>query len=471
MAAVAKLKALLGMDNKQFKAGMRDSKQATQSFSSSIAKIGGTLAAAFSIRAIVGFTKSVVDFASEIRHTADNLNVSTDALQALNSVSLKYGMTVEDLHKGLGKLRQSQGKVAEGDKEYTDAVELLNINLKEFEKADTARALELLAKGYAAAGGSALAFSAVQDLMGRSAKKATAFMEELARMGLKPMIAGAKTAGMVIKEDLITELELMGTKMELIGLKSKTIWAKLVIGVVNVSKAYVDFVDKIIWGNQKLGDTKTLVDSFLYGPTLRVERKMREEDTKAAPAELSPKEKARLNKIANLRAEYFEKSYMRELKNASPEGRLALLKAEALEVDKQQMKQGNSPQRSHNLEMLRWKVVDEIAATEKEIADTKAKSEAKSANEAKRRLDKIAGVNANADDALAALEAPGGVRGQGLQTDSLARAGGFVGPQRPELAIADRQLKINIERNRILQTQAEDIRIIKENTAPSGEVG
>ena len=92
--ATAKLKAMLGMDAAQYKAGVRDATGATKKFQSGIASIGRTLIAAFSVGAIINFTKGLVNFASEIRHTADNLNVSTESLQALNATALKYGVSL-----------------------------------------------------------------------------------------------------------------------------------------------------------------------------------------------------------------------------------------------------------------------------------------------------------------------------------------------------------------------------------------
>ena len=452
MTAVAQLKALLGMDNKQFKAGMRDSTASAKSFGSSIAQIGGTLAAAFSIRAIAQFTKSVVSFASEIRHTADNLNVSTDSLQALNSVALKYGVTVEDLQKGLAKLRQSQGKVVEKDKEYLDALKLLKIKAEEFGNVGTDKALEMIAKAYTKSGQSALAFSGVMDLMGRSAKKSTAFLVELADVGLGGMIRSAKTAGDVINEQMITRLELAGTRMDQLKLKMKTLFAKLITpgegGGVRLSA-----------GVLALAEREGLLD---------------EPAAAAGPAEMSDAEKSRRKKLAALRAEFDEKSYLRELKAASPEDRLTLLKAEADFIEQDQLAKNNSAEQLYALEFKRWKVVDEIAATEKKIADTKAKS----AKSEQARLDKISAIQNSAFSRIAEMQGRDiNVQGQGIQANSLARVGGFVGPQRGELGIADRQIKLQVElkiraeeRNITLKESRDDIRIIKEQMTPRGEL-
>jgi len=450
MSAVAQLKALLGMDNKQFKAGMRDSTASAKSFGSTIAQVGGTLAAAFSIRAIAQFTKSVIDFASKIRHTADNLNVSTDSLQSLNSAALKYGVTVEDLQKGLAKLRQSQGKVVEKDKEYLDALKLLKINAEAFGNVGTDKALEMIAKAYADSGQSALAFSGVLDLMGRSAKKSTAFLVELADVGLGGMISGEKATGDVIGEQTITRLELAGTRMDQLKLKMKILFAKLITpgegGGVRLSAGVLEMAER---------------EGLLDEPAAASD-----------PAEISAAEKSRRKKLASLRAEFDEKSYLRELKAASPEDRLTLLKAEADYIEQQQVAKNISAEQMYALEYKRWKVVDEIAATEKQIADTKAKS----AKNEQARLDKISAIQNSAFSRIAEMQGRDmNIQGQGIQTDSLARVGGFVGPQRGGLGIADRQLKIQLElknraeeRNKLLTEMNIKLNAVEQNTSPAG---
>ena len=248
MAAIATLKAVLGIDTKQYKAGMRDSTRRTQQFQKSIATAGKALGAAFSIGAIVAATKSIVSFASEIRHVSDNLEINAETLQALNATALKYGLSVEALSKSLAKLRQSQGKVIEGDKEYQDAVEALNIDLEAFRKASPAQALELLARAYANAEDRALAFSSVSDLMGRGAKQATAFMKELAEVGLAGVEAAAKSAGMVISDDLITKLDLFGTRMEQINLRLKVMGATAGNFIFEQFDILTDVIGKSIGG-------------------------------------------------------------------------------------------------------------------------------------------------------------------------------------------------------------------------------
>ena len=53
MAAVAQLKAVLGMDSREFKAGMRNATKDASTFQSNIKKVGTIIAGAFTVSAIV----------------------------------------------------------------------------------------------------------------------------------------------------------------------------------------------------------------------------------------------------------------------------------------------------------------------------------------------------------------------------------------------------------------------------------
>lgn len=234
------------MDTGTYKAGMRGATKETKGFQKNLSDIGRAMGAAFSVGAIVAATKKVVGLASEIRHAADNLEISTDEFQGLTAQALRYGVSVEGITKALGKLATSQGKVSEGDKEYIDALKLLNIEQAAFVRASPAEALAMIAKGYAGAENRAEAFSAVSDLVGRSGKNLTAFMKELAEVGLQGVIDKSKEAGQVMSDELITKLELLGTKNEQIILKMQVGWANFLNTVGSAASAIAATAGSII---------------------------------------------------------------------------------------------------------------------------------------------------------------------------------------------------------------------------------
>ena len=449
MAAIAKLKAVLGIDNKQYKSGMREAGGATSKFQKQLAGIGSAIGAAFTITAIVSATKSIVNFASEIRHVSDNLEINAETLQALNATALKYGMSVESLSKSLAKLRQSQGKVIEGDKEYQDAVEALNIDLKAFKRASPAEALELLARAYAGAEDRALAFSSVSDLMGRGAKQATAFMKELASEGLGGVEDAARDAGLVIENEMITRLEGFGTAWALQMLKMKA--------------SAVDKLDKATdpgWRER--------VARFFGSRDAGIERWKKTpgassflgDDTAATPPGDSdePFDQKKIDKVKKANA---------KMRRALLDG-LAKLKAEFdAKTDDVIGQISLSPQANQELRRALFDQAEILkSAYDADVAAFKSAEQ-----------EKVDAVNKRFDGQIAKLKARGiSATGNGERTGGLAAVGGSIGPSRPGLGMADRKLKLAIEANRIWseanklsREHSDALRNIEANTQPSGQ--
>ena len=60
MGIFSNLIVKLGLDSKEFKKGVKDSKKTTNEFANNIKDVGGNIAAAFSVGAIISFTKELL---------------------------------------------------------------------------------------------------------------------------------------------------------------------------------------------------------------------------------------------------------------------------------------------------------------------------------------------------------------------------------------------------------------------------
>ena len=456
MAAIAQLKAILGIDTNQYKAGMRGAGSSTEQFQSKLASVGRTFAAAFSVGALIAATKKIIDFASQIRHTSDNLEINSEHLQALNASALKYGMTITDQEKMLAKLRQSQGKVIDGDKEYADAVEALNVDIEEFKRADLGQALELIARAYARAEDRAQAFSAVSDLMGRSAKKATAFLKELAEKGLMRIVDEGKRAGNVIEDEIVTKLELAGTRMELLGLKTK-VWGADLVGVLATAgeawngyarardKAARNYVGLSEDAKRRAGEAG-LLD---------------EEGNPTTPDENSGEETGKLRGVFGALRNKFFFNRMKAFE------KLAYLQDKYAELGRREV---TSEEDKLRLSIERWKIMEKINQLQSSIARTAAQeAEAK-----QRALDSVRSTYESSVESLKQRGIVGGASGD--TPDELARIGGFVGGSRPGLGMRDRALQLQLEGNRtrkeiekLTREMNTKLESIESNTTPSGQ--
>ena len=484
MAAVAKLKAVLGMDTGQYRAGMRGAKAEARSFQKSLAGIGRAMGAAFSVSAIVAATKSVVAFASEIRHAADNLEIGTDAYQALTATALKYGMSSESVTKALSSLGKAQGEVIQGSKEYIDELDALGVAHEAFARASKDEALELIAKGYAAAEDRAAAFAAVTKLVGRAGKEATAFLEELADEGLKGVEDAAKSAGQVLKEDTLTKLEQVGTRSDQIARMAKVKWGETLTyaggAVVSLSAQARQAWDDMSWV-ERIANLPSLAGKMLSPNAIAAGAAALAYDTPSAELKNNPggeddpggDEASRKAVAAAMRVNERLRGAMKEgLAKINHDHAVAL---RDLSDARKKAEADDNAALSRALDERR-QILERKYSADVE-AFTSAEREKLTAAEA-RRAGALANVNARAEDRIAALEQQKKTLtayGRGTAVSNIARIGGSVGAHRPGLGAADRQLKLAEERTRInreiLDVQRETRDEIRDMTEKIGSGG
>ena len=495
MAAIAQLKALLHLDDQQFKAGMRGSVGAAGKLQSQLASVGRTLGAAFSVGAIVAATKRTIEFACQVRHASDNLEISTESYQGLTAAALKYGSSQEAVATALGKIKDSQGKVIAGDKEYIDSLDALNISAEKFSKVGADKALEMIAKGYATATDRAAAFESVSALAGRQGKNLTAFLKELAEVGLQGVIDKGTEAGHVMGDQFVTDLEKAGTAIEQFQRKATIFWGGMLVasqdymqmakestkswqGLKNIvsegmrftSKAIPvlgpkvgRFVDKMFpeSGLQRhidekagLYDGEGVNDGKTYGDMLRegssatgaagaesIEKKAAEKSSKAIDKLKDEVSKMQLDRLDG------EKRIAAEL---------AITERKIAEQLKTEQGQAMEWLLNEKLSLAREAAAKEIAIIQEQYNEESRIKQQAMEEERQNKANRMADIEQRARDGMAAGKDQFGefkrtATGRGMTPSALNAIGGFQGGERGYLGQADRQLKIEMEGNRVRQ--------------------
>jgi len=131
MTAIAQLKALLGIDNAQFKAGMRDATSSTKSFQKAIGEIGRAIGVSFSIGAIIAFGKAVVDWAGKLSEAAENTGMLTSEMMAFNRVAIQTGNDADTVVKVIGKIKTEMDKAIRGSEESREKFDRLGLSMKD----------------------------------------------------------------------------------------------------------------------------------------------------------------------------------------------------------------------------------------------------------------------------------------------------------------------------------------------------
>jgi hypothetical protein len=151
------------MNNTKFKKGISGSQKATKGFSKSMANLGGTIAAAFSVRAITNFTKA------SFQALDTQLKAERSLLVALNGRVLAQQMLIK-------QAKQLQGVTLYGDEETIRAAALIGTMVKEEE---TIKRLIPLVQDFATA--KQMQLTAAADLVAKSIGSST---NALSRYGI-----------------------------------------------------------------------------------------------------------------------------------------------------------------------------------------------------------------------------------------------------------------------------------------------
>lgn len=231
MGMGAHLKAKMSLDSSGVKAGVGGADKAVGGFSNQLAKIGPQLAAAFSVGAIVGFTKKVIEYGSQISDLAYQTGLSTDELQAFQVAVTNAGGSVEQASKGLLGLRDAQLAALNGEAMYVKAFERLGIKVEDLAGKSMPELLQAVSENYA----ELQDFGALVDLFGkRNAGKMEEALISLADNGFGALIEKTKEAGLLLSDEKLFQLDAMADRWERGLIRMKVGFADLVFDLEKI---------------------------------------------------------------------------------------------------------------------------------------------------------------------------------------------------------------------------------------------
>lgn len=412
MSAVAKLQAVLGMDSKEFKAGMNKAKGDASSFQSSIKKIGGVLAAAFSVSAIVGFGKSLVSWASNVSEAAQNAGILTSEMMALNEVGLKGGIGVDEMRRMLSVLQVELSSAAEGTETSRKKFEALGLDIIKLSGMNPAQMFEEVARAAVATG---TPLEAIAEIFGtKLGPKAVAMMRDLAENGIGALYDEAGRAADAVEE---------------LGDRWAVVMEKMKRKAVGLAVPVMDFIEsEAVRGKaeKKAFQESSFWDKMGFAGTRKATAAGEEAVQQWWKDKYAAEEKNRADKKAQM--------------EAAAAGRVA------------RAKEGQK--------VVTGKVEEENAKLEKERADARAAGIEKWNQGRMRRYDIRKGGEERAarlNEQLSALTNPVIQGGPSqINPDSMARIGGFFGGERAGYDVQSKQLEIQRESKKLLDEIAQN---------------
>jgi hypothetical protein len=216
------------LDPKNFTAGLNQAQQkmnsAQSSMNRSIASIEksfrglNTVLGAFGVSlgalALVQFAKRSLDAVGNLGELAEQLGISTDALQVYQYAATQAGLKTEELENAIGKFTRTIGEAADGNKAALDAFNKLDVGILDAQGnlRSTESVLLDVADGLARIEDPAQRAAVVVDLFGRAGQKLLPFLSGGAE-GIRRFTQEAKAAGAVISGDLIADADKTADKL------------------------------------------------------------------------------------------------------------------------------------------------------------------------------------------------------------------------------------------------------------------
>lgn len=113
--ALLSLIGRLGLDTSNFEGGLKKAESASSGFAANLtAKVGGALAAAFSVAAIKSVIEKTKEAALEVKDLAEQYSLTTDEVQLLSKAAKRIGLEFESIAGPLGRIAKARAMLFAG---------------------------------------------------------------------------------------------------------------------------------------------------------------------------------------------------------------------------------------------------------------------------------------------------------------------------------------------------------------------
>jgi hypothetical protein len=203
-----------------------------------------SLAAAFSIEAIISRVSDALREVADLGETADQIGITVKGLQALQFQAVQNGVSLEQLNTGIGKFSENIGKAADGDKSMIESLQLLKVKILDVHGnlLPTEDLLVQVAQRIMAIDDPARRTAAAVDFFGKAGKQLLPTLAEIAK-GFDSMSAQAKAAGAIISTEAIAKLDALADSAAKSHLVMRAFFAENAAGPLT---EILDFIGKRI---------------------------------------------------------------------------------------------------------------------------------------------------------------------------------------------------------------------------------
>jgi hypothetical protein len=210
----------------------------------------GPVLAGISVGALAAFTKNAIDTVGGLGELADQVGVSTDALQALSFASTQAGISGEELQRGLAALTRKIADAATGEQAAEQAFARLGIAFRntEGQARPTEAVLVDIAEKLKDLENPAERAAVVTSMFGDRIGQKLIPMLSQGREGLVAMTAEAIRFGTIASPELIAKADEAADKVAALSASFSAFANNMVANVAPAIVSVIDGLNRLIFG-------------------------------------------------------------------------------------------------------------------------------------------------------------------------------------------------------------------------------
>ena len=244
----------------------------------------GPVLAGISVGALAAFTKNAIDAVGGLGELADQVGVSTDALQALSLASTQAGISGEELQRGLAALTRKIADAAAGEQAAEQAFARLGIAFRntEGQARPTEAVLVDIAERLREVESPAERAAVVTSMFGDRIGQKLIPMLSQGREGLIGMTAEAIRFGTIASPELIAKADEAADKVAALSASFTAFANNMVANVAPAIVSVIDGLNRLIFG-VSTAERRAQLDLQISAAQSRIEQ-LQQGNTGIAPS-------------------------------------------------------------------------------------------------------------------------------------------------------------------------------------------
>ena len=232
-------------DGSSFQSAVNSAKASAGGLSSTMGKqfagLGGMIAGAFSVGAVVNLARETIAFGGQITDLSQRYGISTDMVQKLKFAAEQSGSSVESMLGGFKKMNLAMQDALEGNEEKQDAFQRMGVSMDDLKSKSPEEVFRMIARAAKDMPHTPQLFADIKDVLGKSGDE----LLPAFKAGLDAAIAAAEKLGLVMDKITIAALDNIGDQFDVVKLRAMTTFAPVITFVSEIAFSFFDYLESV----------------------------------------------------------------------------------------------------------------------------------------------------------------------------------------------------------------------------------